>query len=172
MFENPQISPDELPDAASVDWQPMHKSMRTQWLIGNAIPITIVTIGLILFNVLPDASLFPVWISIGVFLTITLPLLIWPFIAVPRLGFAARDKDILYKSGVFFASVTAVPFNRVQHVETSHGPMDRRFGTANLQLFTAGGTRGDLSIKGMDADTAEKLRVFILEKIGASVERN
>ena len=61
--------------------------------------------------------------------------------------------------------------NRIQHVEKSSTPLDRRFNLATLQIFTAGGTGGDLKIHGLPARTAEKLRFFILEKIGSSVEQ-
>jgi membrane protein YdbS with pleckstrin-like domain len=102
---------------------------------------------------------------------IALPLFVWPMISVPRRAYAVRDKDIIYKSGVFWHTVTAIPFNRIQHVEKSSTPLDRRFSIATLQLFTAGGAGGDLKIHGLPADTAEDLRVFILGKVGASVER-
>jgi membrane protein YdbS with pleckstrin-like domain len=48
--------------------------------------------------------------------------------------------------------------------------MDRKFGIANLKIFTAGGSGGDLQILGLSLDTAEQLRVYILEKVGASIE--
>jgi len=96
--------------------------------------------------------------------------MVWPGIAVPRRGYALRDKDILFHKGVIWRSVTAVPFNRIQHVETSSTPMDRRYGLATLQLFTAGGSSGDLKIDGLGKDIAEQLRVFILDKAGAVIE--
>ena len=96
--------------------------------------------------------------------------LIWPVIALPKRGYVVRDKDLLFKKGVIWRSVTAVPFNRIQHVETSHSPLDRKFGLATLQLFTAGGTGGDLKIDGLAADIAEQLRVYILKKAGSSIE--
>jgi membrane protein YdbS with pleckstrin-like domain len=71
---------------------------------------------------------------------------------------------------VVFRSVTAIPYNRIQHVETSSTPLDRKFDIAALQLFTAGGSGGDLKISGLGADVAERLRVYILDKIGASIE--
>jgi len=83
-----------------------------------------------------------------------------------------RDKDIVFRSGVIWRSVTAVPFNRVQHVETSSTPLDRKFDLANLQVFTAGGSGGDLRISGLGADTAEQMRVYILGKVGASIENH
>jgi len=66
--------------------------------------------------------------------------------------------------------VTAIPFNRIQHVETSSDPLDRKFDLATLQLFTAGGSSGDLKIDGLGKDVAEQLRAFILKKVGAFVE--
>ena len=71
---------------------------------------------------------------------------------------------------MIWRSVTAVPFNRIQHVETSNTPLDRKFGLATLQLFTAGGSSGDLKIDGLGDDIASQLRVFILDKAGASIE--
>ena len=111
----------------------------------------------------------PLWLLVVLF---ALPYLGWPLISVPRRGYAVRDKDIVFKSGVFWRSITAVPFNRVQHVETSNTPLDRKFGLANLQIFTAGGSGGDLSVSGLGADTAEQLRIYILEKVGASIEND
>jgi membrane protein YdbS with pleckstrin-like domain len=66
--------------------------------------------------------------------------------------------------------VTAIPFNRIQHVETSSDPLDRKFDLATLQLFTAGGSGGDLKIDGLGKDVAEQLRAYILKKVGASIE--
>lgn len=63
-------------------------------------------------------------------------------------GFAVREKDILFQSGIFFRSTLIIPFNRVQHCEIEHGPIDRMFGLAELSLFTAGGSASDLSIPG------------------------
>ncbi len=96
--------------------------------------------------------------------------MISPFIAIPRMGFVVRDKDIVYRSGVFWRKVTAIPFNRVQHVETSSSPLDRRFNLASLKVFTAGGAGGDLKIDGLGKERAEQLRALVLEKAGASIE--
>ena len=109
----------------------------------------------------------PLWVFAILF---AIPFLSWPFVAVPRRGYVVRDKDVVFRYGVVFRSVTAVPFNRIQHVETSSTPLDRKFGIAALQIFTAGGSGGDLRIDGLSADVAERLRVYILDKVGASVE--
>ncbi len=134
-------------------------------LIMLAVAVALTTASLILhFPRLPILLLVSAWIILGVVL------LGWPTFSVPRKGYVVRDKDIVFRSGVIWRSVTAIPFNRIQHVETSNTPLDRKFDIATLQLFTAGGSSGDLKIDGLGSDTAEQLRVFVLEKAGTSIE--
>ena len=178
MFENAEIGVDALPKVDDVEWQSMDpafvRRQLTEALIALAITIAgiaalhgILSVALADENV--DFSLGWLWLLP---VALAIPLITWPIVSVPRKGYAVRERDILYKSGVFWRSVTAIPFNRIQHVEKSSTPLDRRFNLATLQLFTAGGSGGDLKIHGLPAKAAEKLRFFILEKIGTSIEQS
>ncbi len=178
LFENPEIAHDDLPQADSVTWLGMDEKFVRRLLTEAALILVSVSIGIrvlqFVFNTAfadnnVNISLGWLWLLIPV---AAVPLFVWPSISVPRKGYAIRDKDIIYKSGVFWRTVTAIPFNRIQHVEKSSAPLDRRYGIATLQLYTAGGSGGDLKIHGLSADIAEQLRVFILDKVGASVERH
>jgi len=176
MFENNELAHDDLPRADAVSWLSMDEKFVGRLLTQSALALLFLSIGIgglqFVFSVALAGQDMPVnvgWLWLLVPL-LAAPLLGWPVISVPRRGYAIRDRDILYKSGVFWQTVTAVPFNRIQHVEKSSTPLDRRFSVATLQLFTAGGSGGDLKIHGLSADIAEKLRVFILHKVGASVE--
>ncbi len=170
MFQNPEIPLDELPAVEKLQWQPMHANFRTRLLVERLLVTAVLTVislvpGLIFGRAFDPAV--PLWVLVIIF---AIPLLVWPFVAVPRRGYVVRDKDIVFRSGVVFRSVTAIPFNRIQHVETSNTPLDRKFGIATLQLFTAGGSGGDLKIHGLGTDIAEQLRAFLLDKVGASIE--
>jgi uncharacterized protein len=171
MFENAEIMPDELPAADELEWRNLDSRYARRLQLEALITTAIVVIALTTAQLMPlpiDRRLFLVaWVVVT---TISLFGLLWPLVSVPRKGYAIRDKDIVYRSGVIWRNVTAVPFNRVQHVETSSTPLDRRYAQAKLQLFTAGGSGGDLKIEGMPADVAERVRLFILEKAGASLE--
>ena len=178
MFENPEISQEDLPRVSSITWQRMDEKFIRLLLFQAAIAVTIVSAGIgglqIIFDVAfaeenIDFSLAGLWLLVPI---IGLPGFLWPLVSVPRKGYAIRDKDIIYKSGVFWHTVTAIPFNRIQHVEKSSTPLERRLELATLQLFTAGGSGGDLKIHGLSAVDSEKLRVFILDKVGASVEHH
>ena len=170
MFQNPEIALDSLPGAEDLEWQSLHpnykRRLRLQIALVLLVLAVVLTAGSVILNFprLPVLLLTSLWVFLGA------ALLGWPIYSVPRKGYVVRDKDIVFRSGVIWRSVTAIPFNRVQHVETSNTPFDRRYNIATLQLFTAGGSSGDLKIDGLGRDTAEQLRVFTLKKAGASIE--
>jgi membrane protein YdbS with pleckstrin-like domain len=83
-------------------------------------------------------------------------------------GVALREFDIAYRSGLFWRKTVIVAFNRVQHVEVSNGPLQRKFGLASVKLFTAGGSSVDLRIDGLTVERAEQIRAFIAAKIDNS----
>jgi membrane protein YdbS with pleckstrin-like domain len=64
-------------------------------------------------------------------------------------GVALREFDIAYRSGLYWRKTVIVPFNRIQHVEVSSGPLQRKFGLATVKLFTAGGSSVDLRVDGL-----------------------
>jgi hypothetical protein len=172
MFTNPEIAAEDLPAVTQVDWQALDRRfvfrLQIQSLITSLILLTALLVARLLG--LPAAAGAPyalAWLLVGV---VAASSLLWPLWSVPRKLYVIRDKDVLYRSGVFWQSVTAIPFNRMQHAETSSTPLDRRFGLATLQLFTAGGAGGDLKIHGLPADVAERLRIFVLERIGDESE--
>lgn len=170
MFENVEIPLDELPRVAELDWQALDPGYRSRLIVERLITIGFLLAGAVIVTVLTPARLSaPALLFAGIGIAAVV-MLAWPFIALPRMGYVIRDKDLVYRKGVFWRSVTAVPFNRVQHVETSSSPLDRRFDLASLKVFTAGGASGDLKIDGLGAERAEQLRALVLEKAGASIE--
>jgi len=177
MFDNAEIGIDDLPKVEAVEWRCLDPAFVRRQLTEAAIALITVFAGIgglqLIFSIAfarenLEISLGWLWI---IPFALAVPLIGWPFVSVPRKAYAVRERDILYKSGVFWRTVTAIPFNRIQHVEKSSTPLDRRFNIATLQLFTAGGSGGDLKVHGLPAKVAEKLRFFILEKIGSSVEQ-
>ncbi len=172
MFQNPEIALDDLPGTDGLQWNPMHPLYARAIRAMTLIVLVVVAIAISVVSFLASFPWFVVVMLYTLLLIAGIYSMVWPGIAVPRRGYALRDKDILFRKGVIWRSVTAVPFNRIQHVETSSTPMDRRYGLATLQLFTAGGSSGDLKIDGLGKDVAEQLRVFILDKAGAVIEHD
>jgi membrane protein YdbS with pleckstrin-like domain len=80
-------------------------------------------------------------------------------------GWALREHDLIYQSGVIFRKQVILPFARIQHVETLSGPVERYFDIMRVKCFTAGGQSADLVVEGLDSDTAGQVRQYLLEQI-------
>ena len=175
MFVNPEIPLDSLPRVEHVDWRALHarfvRCLQVKWLVAAVIPLGL--LGGLYALLVYEFGLPGVWTAIAAALLACAWIalcLTWPLVAVPRRGYAVRDKDILFKSGVWWQSVQVVPFNRVQHAVRGSGPVERRFGLASLTVYTAGGGTGDLRIVGLGEDVAERLRVYIVSKLGDAAD--
>lgn len=72
-------------------------------------------------------------------------------------GYAERGDDLLVTHGVMFKTLLVVPYGRMQYVDVSAGPLDRRFGIAKVQLHTASPATNAV-IPGLTAAEAQRLR--------------
>ena len=77
-------------------------------------------------------------------------------------GYAVRELDISLKTGLIFQKVISQPVLRIQHVEVERGPLERKFGLATLQVFSAGGSLYTFKLPGLPVKTAENIRQFLL----------
>ena len=172
-FVNAEVPLGALPDAEHVNWTPLHPRFARRLQAGAVLRSVVYVAGAGAFQMaisprnralisesLPWLAPF-LWAALGVFCVWSV---LWPLIAVPRRGYVVREKDLLYKSGVLWRSVKAFPFNRVQHTKLHSTPLDRRFGLASLSVFPAGGGLGN-QIRGLGRETAERMRVYISERI-------
>ena len=181
MLANPQVPTAAIPTADAVDWEPLDPRYARRLQAGALIRFGVLAVVLTIVHLLLRLAAFHLgeldapeflaeiavwlprflWTGFGI---LAARALAWPLVAVPRCGYAVRERDILYRSGVLWRSARLVPFNRVQHTKTESGLLDRRFGLAKLSVFSAGGS---LTIPGLETDTAENLRAYASERIEA-----
>ncbi|WP_284215741.1 PH domain-containing protein [Agaribacter marinus] len=88
---------------------------------------------------------------------------IYHFIADPKKGYALREHDLHFQTGLIFRKHISQPILRIQHIEIKRGPIERKAGLATLQVFSAGGAHHTFYIPGLEHETAIKLRSFILD---------
>lgn len=171
-FVNAEVPLDALPGTETVDWLPLHPRFARRLQVGALIRSAafLVVAGAMHAavrasdpNALAEVPWLPwsAWTLLGAFCAWSVA---WPLVAVPRRGYAVREKDLLYKTGVLWRSVRAFPFNRVQHTKLDTTLLDRRFDLASLSVFPAGGGRGN-RIRGLGRETAERLRAYISQRI-------
>lgn len=166
-FTNQSINPGELPDASTQPFTPL----STVYIKVNL--ICRLVFGLIVVSLLLALQWQP-WISLPQTIerylpelqlaTVVLGLLISAYgvIADKQKAYAIREHDFSYRSGVVFKSVISQPILRIQHIELKHGPIDRYFGLAQLEIFSAGGSAYTFSIPGLAEQKAREIRAYVL----------
>ncbi len=166
LFENLSIDIDSLPHAEHIAFDPIERKYANILYLTTSIFFFVLLI-LMVTLLIPRLGLL-YWVSWA-------SLLLWVFLylfsmwfawaSVRKKAYAIRDKDISYKTGVFFRQWITIPFNRVQHCEVSRGIFDRMFGLVELKIFTAGGSSSDISIPGLKPDVAHTLKELVINKV-------
>jgi membrane protein YdbS with pleckstrin-like domain len=59
---------------------------------------------------------------------------------------------------------SAVPYVRIQHVDTRRGPLDRVAGVTAVVVFTAGSRGADVTVPGLDPERARALQRRLRER--------
>lgn len=93
------------------------------------------------------------WLGISVIIIFIIPNIrhrIWRY--------EVHENEIDIQHGIFVVTRVIVPMVRVQHVDTSQGPLLRKYNLASVQITTAATTH---SIPALEMEEADQLRDFI-----------
>ena len=82
--------------------------------------------------------------------------------------FALEDDALFLIRGVVTRTDTSVPYVRVQHVDTTRGPVERSVGLASVVVYTAGTRGADITIPGLRPERATELRERLRDLAGES----
>ena len=72
-------------------------------------------------------------------------------------GYQLREDDLVFRRGIMFLRIVAVPYGRMQLVDINRGPLSRALGLSELKFVTAAASTG-ITIPGLLATDAEELR--------------
>lgn len=171
LFKNEQLDTSALPAAERVEWEPLQQAYLQVNLI--SLWLTRLVILAIFLVVTAFQEDFPFWLRWSIagawmlFLVISTLLAYYGF---KIKGYAIREHDLLYRTGLIFRKVTVIPYNRIQHSELLQGVVERQFGLSRLAVFTAGGSQSDLTIPGLTHEQAEQMRSWVSKKAEADEE--
>lgn len=131
---------------------------RVRWLwIGRALLIGLLVGGVataVAFGV--DRSWLWVGPLVGVFvagLGVTHSILLYR-----TWSYEVREDSLFLDRGVITRVQTVVPYVRVQHIDTSRGPIERAVGLSTLVVYTAGSRGADVTISGLTPPEADDLQ--------------
>lgn len=176
-FQNNQLSNIELPSFNEVTFTPLHEHfVKLRLAVVSVIYFIflLVAVGVVavVSYFVPGTTTFlmhPIVLTSILASLLSMGLLAWfIFASTKAIHYAIRDHDIIVQSGVFWKQEVIQPLKRVQHVEVTRGPLDKRFGLANVKLFSAGTSLSTFRIPGIDFDLAEQIRQYVLDYQEAS----
>ncbi|ELZ01268.1 PH domain-containing protein [Natrialba asiatica] len=134
----------------------LHTRIRLLWIV--EVTIGAVVLGIVLAAVNSLFISVPVAAQAGV---VVVGIVLGSAYAVRRYQVWQFDlqPDALYlERGVVTFVETAVPFVRVQHVDTQFGPIERILGLSSVVVYTAGTRNADVRIPGLTPDRARELQ--------------
>jgi len=137
-----------------------------QVMLINLIIFTLLSGGGLAIFILIDEKMRANWaIFIGLFVLIIIVLFLLYWASFKRRGFALREKDIIYKSGVIAETTTIVPLQRIQHVALNEGFLSRIFKLGTLHIYTAGGSSGEIRIAGVPIEQAKAMKEALVQRL-------
>jgi len=163
LFKNIKISIDDLSNIEDEAFVTIEKQYKLFLLLRNALLFVLVLIIVTLFYFFGETEL-NTWSFFCIYSSI---LVIWLInyalvnVGFPRKKYLLRQHDLIYKTGYLLQKTTAIPINRIQHIEIRQSILLRLFKLSKLIIYTAGGNSSDLSISGLKPKDAEVLKAHI-----------
>ena len=159
-FTNDTIDISTLPKFEEAKLQPLQNGYFNVMLIQRGIFYILLLIPIIGLFFIDTNGFFEGKLIYVVLVWFVLVLLTFFYLRLSfrKKGYALREHDVIFKSGVISETTIIVTNNRVQHVALHQGMLSRIFGLASIELFTAGGSSSDLKISGLLLDDAKKIK--------------
>ena len=155
------------PDATPADWQALPS--RGAWLAALGGATLLFPLGFPVFFIAHSTDLVSPWLAVPV--AAIVGALIGAWIAVKRhrrTRWRLDDRGFAVRRGNWWQSETHVPISRVQHLDLKRGPLERGARLSTLVVHTAGTRMAAVSVSGLDADDAERLR----ERLATQVDHD
>ena len=81
-------------------------------------------------------------------------------------GYAVREYDITYRSGIIFPKTVTVPFCKVQQVSIRQNPVTKMFGLYAVTIVNGAQILAETVIPGLTLQKAEEIKSLLIERGG------
>jgi membrane protein YdbS with pleckstrin-like domain len=165
-FTNIEVALADLPTFEDVAYQNLDPSYARM-----VCAVTVVSESFLLLTALiilalvdiPGDGRLPISVAGAATMVIFILVPLYRFKAARAVGFAIRDHDLILRWGLFWQREVIQPIRRIQHVELTRGPLEKRLGLANIKLFSAGTGKATFTIPGLRLITAARIRRYVLQ---------
>ncbi len=145
----------------------LHPRIRLLWIARGAVVAIVLGVVLAVADRFAEVGQWRVDVPMSVIVGVVALGLVLGAVYALRLyqvwRFELQDDALYLERGVVTFVETAVPFVRVQHVDTQFGPIERALGLSSVVVYTAGSRNADVRIPGLTPDRARSLQDTLRE---------
>jgi hypothetical protein len=134
----------------------LHPRVRLVWAARSVLSAAV--IGAVLGIGTQFVSFLPRWAAAAIAGVLFLVGVVHAVLRYRSWQYEVRDDAIYLERGVLTRVRTVVPFVRIQHVDSSRGPVERAIGLGRVVVYTAGSRGADVTVPGLTPTTADDLR--------------
>jgi membrane protein YdbS with pleckstrin-like domain len=157
------IAPNDAWPTGGAEWQRVSPSYAWADLCLNLLLVLLVGAALVVVVVLGGEEVPPApYIILPIVIAVLIVNALLAFRRVRAIGYILREDDLLFRRGIMFERVIAVPYGRLQLVDVTRGPLLRALGLATLKFVTASAATG-VHLPGLRFEDAEALRDRLVE---------
>nr|WP_176980889.1 PH domain-containing protein [Microbacterium humi] len=142
-----------------MQWRRVSPKYLAVQVAGSLVVLLVILAGLLIGALAGEPWL---WIPFGVVVFVGIIVLVITPRQVRAIGYQLRDDDLVFRRGIMWQRIVAVPYGRMQLVDITQGPLARALGLSELKLVTAAAATG-VSIPGLPQEEAEALRDHLVE---------
>lgn len=138
------MQPPPQPSTSRDPQESLAPNAKRVWIIGDLIGTSVLTLIVLGAALLGRwlADLHWIWAAIPAAVVLALGLawtIITPPIRYNQWRYAIREDEVDLAHGILVKTRQIVPMARIQHVDTTRGPVQRRYGLASVVFYTAAG---------------------------------
>ena len=133
--------------------------VKIAWRVQDSAALAIVIAAFGAFAFLGPGMGIPTWIATGsaalAFVLGVAFIWAWPEVSYRRWRWEVAQEEVRLREGMIIVSHTVIPMVRIQHVDTSQGPIMRAVGLSAVHISTAAGKH---TIPALSDEDAAELR--------------
>ena len=110
---------------------------------------------------------YPIWcipaeilIIISALINLSIVARAWKF-----KGYAMRENDITYRSGIIFPKLTTIPFERIQQVSVKQNPVSKFYGLFTVEIINGAQGLSSLTIPGLTEERANQIKNMVIDRL-------
>lgn len=165
----------------SDQWLRLNPSVRACWVIKGffASLIMPLILGSVFFIEFIDFGMILLLFYLIFILIINVIVILWAVMFYNRYTYQIGEKSINIKRGILWKKDVTIPYERIQHVSTTRGPIEQLLGLHIINIFTAGtasvgagfgGSAGMFAAEGYipGITNPEEMKTFIMDRVKES----